>query len=84
MRQSVDTSRMKREIYDMPPDIAEALDERQLAEAYDARPAYQRNDYDGWITRAKRAETRTRRLEQMLDELERGNLYMNMKWSAGQ
>jgi uncharacterized protein YdeI (YjbR/CyaY-like superfamily) len=84
MRQSVDTSRMKREIYDMPPDIAEALDERQLAEAYDARRAYQQNDYVGWITRAKRAETRTRRLEQMLDELERGNLYMNMKWSAGQ
>lgn len=84
MRPETDTSRLTREIYDMPDDIASALDERDLAEAYDARPAYQQNDYIGWITRAKRAETRTKRLEQMLDELERGNVYMNMKWSAGQ
>lgn len=84
MRPTVDTSRMTRQVYEMPDDIAAALDERDLTEAYDARPAYQQNDYVGWITRAKRAETRARRLEQMLDELERGTLYMNMKWTAGQ
>ena len=37
--------------------------------AYGVRPPYQRNDYIGWITRAKRKETRRRRLDQMLDEL---------------
>ena len=51
--------------------------------AYGARPPYQQNDYIGWITRAKRKETRRRRLDQMLDELEAGDLYMRMRWRAG-
>ncbi len=83
MRASTDTSRMSRDIYEMPADVAEAIEERDLAEAYDSRPAYQQNDYIGWITRAKRAETRLKRIEQMLDELERGDVYMNMKWNGG-
>ncbi len=47
--------------------------------AYEARPAYQRNDYLGWITRAKRPETRSKRLHQMLDELAQGGVYMGMR-----
>ncbi len=50
--------------------------------AYQARPPYQRNDYVGWITRAKRDDTRSRRLEQMLTELEAGNRYMKMRWRS--
>ena len=50
-------------------------------DAYRSRPAYQQNDYIGWITRAKRAATKQKRLHQMLHELEGGKLYMNMKWS---
>jgi len=46
--------------------------------AYRARPDYQRNDYIGWITRAKRPDTRAKRIGQMLDELDRGGVYMNM------
>jgi uncharacterized protein YdeI (YjbR/CyaY-like superfamily) len=42
-------------------------------DAYRARPPYRQNDYIGWITRARRAETRQRRLSQMLDELEHGD-----------
>ncbi|MGZ9222418.1 MAG: YdeI/OmpD-associated family protein [Anaerolineales bacterium] len=34
-----------------------------------------------WITRAKRDETKEKRLAQMLDELEGGKLYMNMLWA---
>lgn len=64
----------------MPPDIERALRERGLDAAFDARPPYQRNDYLGWITRAKREDTRTRRLAQMLDELEAGDRYMDMSW----
>ena len=56
----------------MPALVEEALLERGLADAYVERPAYQQNDYIGWIMRAKRAETRQKRLEQMLDELEQG------------
>ena len=67
----------------MPDYIREALDERNLMDAYHARPDYQQNDYLGWITRAKREETKQKRLTQMLDELEGGKLYMNMKWGKG-
>ncbi len=37
----------------------------------------------GWINRAKREETKQRRLEQMLDELKRGDVYMKMPYIAG-
>ncbi|MCB1336929.1 MAG: YdeI/OmpD-associated family protein [Maritimibacter sp.] len=64
----------------MPEDIAARLDAAGLAAAYAARPPYQRNDYLGWIARAKRPETREKRLAQMLEELAGGRLYMNMRW----
>jgi uncharacterized protein YdeI (YjbR/CyaY-like superfamily) len=64
----------------MPEYIREALESRGVMDAYNARPPYQRNDYIGWITRAKRVETQEKRLNQMLIELEKGNVYMNMKW----
>jgi uncharacterized protein YdeI (YjbR/CyaY-like superfamily) len=67
----------------MPDYIREALTERNLMEAYHARPDYQQNDYIGTlrVTRAKREETRQKRLSQMLEELEGGRLYMNMLWA---
>ena len=73
-------STLKRPRYEMPDSIREALASRGLMEAYLARPDYQRNDYIGWITRAKRESTRQKRLDQMLDELEHGGAYMRMKW----
>ena len=82
MDPATDVSRMKRQIYDMPNDIRMALEERALANAYAARPAYQQNDYIGWITRAKRPETRQKRLDQMLEELQTGGIYMRMTWSG--
>ena len=73
---------LKRDLNPMPPDIRERLEARGLMAAYGARPAYQRNDYLGWIARAKRPETKAKRLAQMLDELERGGVYMKMVWRA--
>lgn len=64
----------------MPDFFREALTRRGLMDAYLARPPYQRNDYIGWVNRAKRTETKQKRLNQMLDELEKGGVYMNMKW----
>ncbi|WP_363157901.1 YdeI/OmpD-associated family protein [Yoonia sp.] len=52
----------------------------KLKGAFDLRPWYQRNDYLGWIMRAKRDATKVRRLQQMLDELRAGDAYMNMAW----
>ena len=62
-------SNLKRPRYPMTDFIKQALDEAKLIEAYKARPAYQQNDYIGWITRAKRPETVVKRLNQMLDVL---------------
>ncbi|RWM08820.1 MAG: hypothetical protein E5X74_13115 [Mesorhizobium sp.] len=73
-------SRLKRALNSMPEDVRAVLAERGLTAAYDARPDYQRNDYLGWIARAKRPETRQKRLDQMLDELALGGVYMNMAW----
>jgi uncharacterized protein YdeI (YjbR/CyaY-like superfamily) len=66
--------------YPMPDFIREALESRGVMDAYNGRPLYQRNDYIGWITRAKRIETHEKRLNQMLEELEKGGVYMKMKW----
>jgi uncharacterized protein YdeI (YjbR/CyaY-like superfamily) len=77
-----DFSNLSRPIHPMPDFMLEALTERALLAAYQQRPAYQQNDYVGWINRAKRFETKLKRLEQMLYELERGELYMKMAYKA--
>jgi uncharacterized protein YdeI (YjbR/CyaY-like superfamily) len=73
---------MMRPRYPMPDFIKESLEDRGLMNAYNERPAYQRNDYLGWIGRAKKPETILKRLHQMLDELERGRVYMKMDHPA--
>jgi uncharacterized protein YdeI (YjbR/CyaY-like superfamily) len=62
----------------MPDDVREELEERGVMELYRERPFYQRNDYLAWIGRAARIETRRKRIEQMLDELAQGGVYMKM------
>ena len=68
--------------YEMPDFFRDALDLQGLMDAYLARPAYQQNDYIGWITRAKLESTRQKRLNQMLDELKKGGVYMKMRWNG--
>jgi len=71
---------LSRSIHPMPAFVRKALVGRKLLAEYRRRPAYQQNDYVGWISRAKRPETKRRRLEQMLEELRRGDRYMKMKY----
>ena len=73
-------SRLKRPVYPMPDFVEQALVVKGLMGAYRARPAYQQNDYIGWISRAKLKETKQRRLDQMLEELVRGDKYMKMDY----
>lgn len=73
---------LKRASNPMSKYVRDALTSKGLMEAYKARPPYQQNDYLGWINRAKRDETRNKRLRQMLDELQRGDKYMNMPYKA--
>lgn len=70
--------RRRRPRHPMPDDVKKALEERGLMGDYKRRPPYQQNDYLGWIGRAKRPEIREKRLNQMLDELEAGGVYMRM------
>ena len=74
---------LKRPLHLMPDFVREALGRKELMASYEARPAYQRNDYLRWIASPAREPTRRKRLDQMLDELKRGDVYMNMKWSGG-
>ena len=76
-----DFSNLSRPIYPMPDFIDQALEKSGLKTEYKSRPPYQQNDYIGWITRAKRESTRMNRLNQMLEELERGDVYMKMKYT---
>jgi uncharacterized protein YdeI (YjbR/CyaY-like superfamily) len=68
----------------MPASVRHALQARGLMAAYRERPPYQQNDYLGWIARAKLEATQHKRLNQMLDELEGGRLYMKMAWRPRQ
>ena len=62
----------------MPDDVRDELVEHGLMADYEARPFYQRNDYLSWIGRAAREGTRRPRIEQMIDELRQGGVYMKM------
>ena len=62
----------------MPDFVVDALTKHGLIDSYQSRPAYQQNDYIGWIKRAKRPETKLKRLNQMIDELRAGGVYMRM------
>ena len=77
-----ENSKLIRPIEPMPAFVRTALSKRDLLTHYRARPDYQRNDYLRWIAQAKREATQHKRLEQMLDELDRGDVYMNMAWRA--
>jgi len=66
----------------MPAFVKDALLQHDVQDDYAARPAYQRNDYLGWILRAKKETTRYKRLEHMLRELQQGGVYMGMQHNA--
>jgi uncharacterized protein YdeI (YjbR/CyaY-like superfamily) len=72
----------KRPRHAMPASIKAALSKHGVLKAYNERPAYQRNDYLGWIAQGKTDATQAKRTEQMLSELERGGVYMGMKHTA--
>ncbi|AEV67850.1 YdeI/OmpD-associated family protein [Acetivibrio clariflavus] len=78
----VDYSKLKRAINPMPEDVEERLIKENLMELYRKRPPYQQNDYLGWILKAKRPETREKRINQMIEELRSGNKYMGMDYRA--
>ena len=79
---ATDYSKLKRKRHAMPGYVKEALVSRGLMDEYKKRPAYQQNDYIGWIEQAKKQETKEKRLAQMLEELETGGVYMKMQHTS--
>lgn len=77
-----DYSKLKRPIQHMPDFVKKALEKENLVVDYYERPAYQQNDYLGWINGAKKQETKEKRLSQMLSELRQGGIYMKMEHPA--
>lgn len=78
----MDSSRLKRAVYPMPEDIRQRMETEKVLAVYRLRPAYQQNDYIGWISRAKRPETREKRIAQMIAELKAGDSYMGMDYHS--
>jgi uncharacterized protein YdeI (YjbR/CyaY-like superfamily) len=75
---------LKRKRNALPKSIRALLVKHGLLALYKARPAYQRNDYLGWIAQAKLEATKQKRINQMLDELKQGDRYMKMAWKSQQ
>ncbi|MCX2803338.1 YdeI/OmpD-associated family protein [Microbulbifer thermotolerans] len=75
---SRDFSKLQRDRHSMPTFVKEALEDNGLMKDYLERPAYQQNDYIGWINRAKQEATKQKRLNQMLAEIKEGGVYMKM------
>ena len=64
----------------MPGNVRVALEKRNLMEVYLARPPYQKDDYLKGIALAVGATAKQKRLDQMLDDLEKGNSYKGEPW----
>jgi uncharacterized protein YdeI (YjbR/CyaY-like superfamily) len=64
----------------MPDFVRQALLENVVMEKYLDRPPYQQNDYIGWINNAKQDSTKQKRLNQMIEELKKGDVYMKMAY----
>jgi hypothetical protein len=68
----------------MPGNVHAALEKRDLMAAYLERPAYQKDDYLKWIALAVGAVAKQKRLDQMLEELEKGNAFKGEPWAPAQ
>lgn len=79
---TTDYSKLKRDRQLMPSRVKKVLEDEGLMQDYLDRPAYQQNDYIGWINQAKLEATKQKRLNQMLNELKKGGVYMKMPHSG--
>lgn len=60
---------LKRQIHPMPDYVKRAIEERGLMDDYEKRPAYQKNDYIGWINQAMLKETKEKRLKLLSSQI---------------
>jgi len=65
----------------MPGNVRGALAKKKLVDAFRARPDYQQNEYLKWIATGAGPAAKQQRLDQMLDELEKGGLFKGEPWT---
>lgn len=65
----------------MPGNVKGALAKRKLMDAYRDRPQYQQDDYLKWIALAAGPTQKQARIDQMLDELEKGGVFKGEPWT---
>lgn len=65
----------------MPGQVKGALAKRKLLDAFLERPQYQQDDYLKWISLAAGPTQKQQRLDQMLDEVEKGGVFKGEPWS---
>ena len=73
--------KLSRPVYPLPDFIEDALKENKVEHLYMRRPAYQKNDYIGWIGKARTEKTLIKRLDRMLEELKDGKKYMKTEYN---
>lgn len=65
----------------MPGFVKTALTKHKLMDAFRARPEYQRNDYLTWLDGAKLPAHRQQRVAQLVEELQKGDVFMGQPWA---
>jgi hypothetical protein len=65
----------------MPGNVRTALEKRKMIDANMERPAYQKDEYLKWIALAVGPLEKQKRLEQMLDELDKGGVFKGEPWT---
>ena len=58
-----------------------ALAKAKLLETFQERPQYQQTDYLKWIALAAGPQQKTQRIEQLVDELTKGNVFKGEPWT---
>jgi hypothetical protein len=65
----------------MPGNVRGALQKHKLMDAYLERPAYQKDDYLKWIATAAGPTAKQQRLDQMVEELQKGGVFKGEPWT---
>jgi hypothetical protein len=66
----------------MPGQVKGALAKRNLLATFQERPQYQQDDYLKWIALAAGPQQKQARMDQMLEELEKGGIFKGEPWTA--
>src|SRR4051812_43556158 len=66
----------------MPGQVKGALAKRNLLDTYIARPQYQKDDYLKWVAAAAGPTEKQKRIDQLVDEIEKGNVFKGEPWTA--